>query len=108
MRINWPRMAPILVLATLMVAPAIGEPAEGIQVPVVPEEVPKNRQQQIETAAPEKAQVAPKKPRRVLIWNTPFMDKSPHKRWCIPFGTYAMEVLGAKTGAFEPVVSDDI
>jgi type 1 glutamine amidotransferase len=101
-------MAAILAPATLMVAPAIGQPGEAIRVPVVPEEVPKNRQQQIETAAPEKAQAVPKKPRRVLIWNTPFMDKSPHKRWCIPFGTYAMEVLGVKTGAFEPVVSDDV
>ncbi|MFQ5808614.1 MAG: ThuA domain-containing protein, partial [Armatimonadota bacterium] len=27
---------------------------------------------------------------------------------CIPFGTYATEVLGVKTGAFEPVVSDDV
>ncbi|NQU25081.1 MAG: hypothetical protein HQ567_27660 [Candidatus Nealsonbacteria bacterium] len=31
----------------------------------------------IREAAPEKARVRPEKPRRVLIWNTPYMDKSP-------------------------------
>lgn len=108
---NWPRgvvwTAGALALSVLAAMQAVAQPAERIQVPVVPEEVPEHRQRQIEAAAPAQAQVAPKEPRRVLIWNTPLMDKSPHKRWCIPFGTYAMEVLGVKTGAFEPVVSDD-
>lgn len=62
----------------------------------------------IEAAAPQKARVIPKKPRRVLIWNTPFMEQSPHKGYSIPQGEYAMRMLGEKTGAFEPVVSDDI
>jgi hypothetical protein len=62
----------------------------------------------IEAAIPQKARVVPKKPRRVLIWNTPFMDQSPHKGYTIPQGEYAMRMLGEKTGAFEPVVSDDV
>jgi type 1 glutamine amidotransferase len=62
----------------------------------------------IDAAVPQKARVAPKKPRRVLIWNTPFMETSPHKGYTIPQAEYAMRMLGEKTGAFEPVVSDDV
>lgn len=62
----------------------------------------------IEAAVPQKARMTPQKPRRVLIWNTPFMEESPHKGYCIPQGEYAMRMLGEKTGAFEPVVSDDL
>ena len=62
----------------------------------------------IEAAVPQKARVAPKQPRRVLIWNTPFMEQSPHKGYSIPQSEYAMRMLGEKTGAFEPVVSDDV
>ena len=62
----------------------------------------------IEAAVPQKARVAPKQARRVLIWNTPFMEQSPHKGYTIPQSEYAMRLLGEKTGAFEPVVSDDV
>jgi type 1 glutamine amidotransferase len=64
--------------------------------------------ERIEAAIPREARVAPKKPRRVLIWNTPFMDKCPHKGYCVPQAEHAMKLLGEKTGAFEPVVSDDV
>ena len=69
-----------------------------------------NKQQatRIAAAVPKKARVAPKKSRRVLIWNTPFMDKCPHKGYCVPQAEYAMKLLGEKTGAYEPVVSDDV
>ena len=36
------------------------------------------------------------------------MSKDPHKGYCIPYGTAAFAALGRKTGAFEPVVSDDL
>jgi type 1 glutamine amidotransferase len=62
----------------------------------------------IDAALPQKARVAPKQARRVLIWNTPFMEQSPHKGYSIPQSEYAMRLLGTKTGAFEPVVSDDV
>jgi type 1 glutamine amidotransferase len=52
--------------------------------------------------------MTPKKPRRVLIWNTPFMDKSPHKGYTIPQAEFAMKLMGERTGAYEPVVSDDV
>ena len=62
----------------------------------------------IDAAVPAEARVVPTRPRRVLIWNTPFMEKSPHKGYSIPQAEYAMRRLGEKTGAFEPVVSDDV
>jgi type 1 glutamine amidotransferase len=64
--------------------------------------------ERIRAAIPEKAPVAAKKHRRVLVWNTPFMEKSPHKGYCIPQAEYAMKLLGERTGAFEPVISDDV
>ncbi|MBP7936898.1 MAG: ThuA domain-containing protein [Phycisphaerae bacterium] len=73
-------------------------------------QVPSHQADLIRKAAPAKARVAPKRARTVLIWNTPpaFMDKDPHKGYCIPYGELAMKVLGEKTGAYKPVVSDDI
>jgi type 1 glutamine amidotransferase len=67
--------------------------------------------EQIRKAAKEiKARVAPKKARTVLIWNTPpyLMDKDPHKGYCIPYGEEAMKAIGEASGAFKPVVSDDL
>jgi type 1 glutamine amidotransferase len=57
-----------------------------------------------------KARVAPKKARTVLIWNTPphLMDKDPHKGYCIPYGEEALKAIGEASGAFKPVVSDDL
>jgi len=81
---------------------------ELVPVPLVPEQVDPRQQRDIQAAAPDEASVEPAEPRRVLILNTPFIEDSPHKGYCIPYGTYAMQVLGLKTGAFEPVVSDDV
>ncbi|MGZ8937757.1 MAG: family 16 glycoside hydrolase [Limisphaerales bacterium] len=74
------------------------------------EEIPENRKKQIENAAPAKAQVSPAQGRRLLVLITPphLMEKDPHKGYCIPFGAYAFQILGKKTGAYEPVVSDDL
>lgn len=36
------------------------------------------------------------------------MEKDPHKGYCIPYGAAAFAELGRKTGAYEPVVSDDL
>jgi type 1 glutamine amidotransferase len=75
-----------------------------------PEGIPRDREEQIRAAAPDKARVVPKQKRRVLIWSTPahLMDKDPHKGYCVPYGLCAMRILGEKTGAFEPVIHDDI
>lgn len=74
------------------------------------EEIPQHRKTQIEIAAPSKPQVAPTRARRVLISITPphLMEKDPHKGYCIPYGAYAFQVLGTKTAAYQPVVSDDL
>jgi len=71
-------------------------------------QVTEQQAERIRTAVPDRATVTPKKPRRVLIWNTPFMDKSPHKGYSIPQAEFAMTLLGRRTGAYEPVVSDDV
>jgi type 1 glutamine amidotransferase len=74
-------------------------------------EIPPHHAQEIRQAAQAiKARVAPKKPRTVLIWNTPphLMDKDPHKGYCIPYGEEAMKAIGQASGAFKPVASDDL
>lgn len=78
-------------------------------VPVA-DEIPAHRAKEIYDAAPAKARVVPKQPRRVLIWNTPahLMDKDPHKGYCIPYGSAALVAIGKKTGAYQPIVSDDL
>jgi len=74
------------------------------------QEIPRHRARQIQEAAPQKPQATPKQPRRVLIWITPphLMPKDPHKGYNIPYAACAMKTLGAKTGAFESVTSDDL
>ena len=74
------------------------------------EEIPQPRQKQIRGAAPEKPRVAATSPRKVLIFNTPehLYAKDPHKGYCVPYGSYAMQALGKKSGAFRPVVSSDL
>lgn len=71
-------------------------------------QVTNQQSERIKAAIPDTASVKPEKSRKVLIWNTPFMDKSPHKGYSIPQAEFAMKLLGEKTGAFEPVVSDNI
>ena len=89
----------VLACATLCLLPAAAR-----------SQIPAPQAEKIRKAAPEKPRVAPKKPRTLLIWNTPphLMDKDPHKGYCIPYGEAAMKVLGDKTGAFKPVVSGDV
>jgi type 1 glutamine amidotransferase len=74
------------------------------------DEIPAAQARQIYAAAPAQARVAPRQARRVLVWNTPahLMDKDPHKGYCIPYGTSAFQALGKKTGAYQPVVSDEL
>lgn len=73
-------------------------------------EIPPHQAARIHEAAPAQPRVPPQAHRTVLIWITPphLMEKDPHKGYCIPYGTHALQTLGSKTGAFEPVVSDDL
>ena len=97
-------MSNLILVALLHAICAAAEPA------VSPEGIPSHQERQIRAAAPDKARVAPARQRRVLIWSTPshLMDKDPHKGYCVPYGACAMRLLGEKTGAFEPVVGNDI
>jgi hypothetical protein len=83
---------------------AVAAPATALEA------IPEHRARQIREAVPEKPQVAPKQPRRVLVWVTPphLMEKDPHKRYNIPYAAEAIKMLGEKTGAFEPVVTGDL
>jgi type 1 glutamine amidotransferase len=74
-------------------------------------EVPLQQARQIRAAAEQvKPSAAPRKARTVLIWNTPphLMDRDPHKGYCIPYGEEAFRAIGEASGAFTPVVSDDL
>jgi len=66
--------------------------------PVSTEEVKK-----IESAAPQKARVAPKEARRLLV----FSRSWGYKHTAIPYGSTAVMMLAGKTGAFEAVVTYD-
>lgn len=60
--------------------------------------------QKIIDAMPSRATVAPKRPRKLLVFNLckGFVHSS------IPYGAKALEVMGKKTGAFEVVQSKDM
>ena len=58
----------------------------------------------IEAAAPRKAVVAPKKPRKLLV--TDVQMYSGHAT--IPHGNYLIELIGKYTGAFTPTFSNDL
>ncbi|HPM80472.1 MAG TPA: ThuA domain-containing protein [Candidatus Anammoximicrobium sp.] len=63
---------------------------------------PTERQvQQMVDAAPDSAPAKPAKPRHVLVWGHAWTHQ-PN-----PFAERAIEVLAAKTGAFQVVISDD-
>jgi len=108
---GWCWLITALAGGMLLAAAVAGEPAAtGPLAGASVEELPKHRQQEIAKAAPAKPRVQPKTPRKVLIWITPahLMDKDPHKGYCLPYGTCAMKALGEKSGAFEPVISNDL
>jgi|GEM_PF-634177 len=58
----------------------------------------------IVAAAPDKATAKPAKPRKLLVFS---LTRS-YRHASIPCGVKAIEAMGAKTGAFTTVVSDDI
>lgn len=94
----------------VLCAAALIAPTHAAEQRKSPEGIPAHQEQKIRAAVPDKPRVSPKKPRKVLIWNTPshLMDKDPHKGYCVPYGACAMRLLGEKTGAFTPVISEDL
>ncbi len=115
-----PIVAPIVVVVGVvtlpwafapMVSQAIG--LESAQQPAGAVDyfsIPKHQEERIRAAAPESPRVKPKQARRVLVFSTPnhLMEKDPHKGYCIPYGAAAFRILGEKSGAYQPVVSNDL
>jgi len=63
----------------------------------------------IEAASPAKAPVRVQAPRKMLVFSHTIMGGKPRQGHpSIPAAAYALEVMGKKTGAFEPVFSDDM
>jgi len=60
--------------------------------------------EKMKAAAPEGPQVAPQKARKVLVFSISWGFKHDS----IPYGRKVFEILGTKSGAYEPVISDDI
>jgi len=58
----------------------------------------------IKSAMPVQARVKPLQPRKLLIFSISWG----YKHSAIPYGRKAFEIMGRKTKAFEPVVSDDL
>jgi type 1 glutamine amidotransferase len=83
-------------------------PAQVIGPPTHPE-LTAEQKQQIEAALPAKAPARPKKARRILITNLAKRDQNVIRGHpSIPFGNYALEQMGKRTGAYEVVVSNDV
>lgn len=85
--------------------------AVGLAATTAPAQIPPHQAAPIRAAAKQiHPQVAPRKPRTVLIWNTPpsLMDNDPHKGYCIPYFEEALCAVGQESGAYRPVVSDDL
>jgi type 1 glutamine amidotransferase len=74
---------------------ALGLPAEA----VTSEEA-----RQIEAAAPARAPAVPARPRKLLV----FSFTKGYVHTAIPYGANALEIMGAKTGAYEVVHSTDM
>ena len=71
---------------------------------ILPAEISSDEIKKIESAIPKKATVAPKKARKLLVFNLANGYKHPS----IPYCARALELMGKKTGAFETVQSEDM
>lgn len=75
------------------------------------QELTPDQKQKIDRALPETAGAKPKQARRMLVSNLSMRDGKPVRGSSVatlPFGNYAIEQMGRRTGAYEAVFSDDI
>jgi type 1 glutamine amidotransferase len=80
-------------------------------IPAFNQELPSTQKQLVDTALPEHAPAKPKKSRRLLVTNLSMRDGKPFRGSsyeAIPAGNYALERMGALTGAYEVVFSSDL
>lgn len=79
------------------------------QAPQTPAPLTAEQKQQVDAALPAKAPAKPRKPRKLLVLNLAKVnDRIVRGHPAIPAGTYAIEQMGKKTGAYEAVVSNDL
>jgi uncharacterized protein len=75
------------------------------------QEPPPEQKQQVDAALPARAQARPKRPRRLLISTLSMRDGRPFRNssWAAnAVAAYAFAELGKRTGAYEPVFSNDV
>jgi uncharacterized protein len=75
------------------------------------QEISPEQKERVDAAVPQRASVKPKQPRRMLISNLSMRDGKPARGSSfatIPTCNYAFQQIGKRTGAYEPVFSDDI
>ena len=85
--------------------PAVGRAAEATSRPASARAViPAEQRRKIEEAIPEKAIVAPRKPRKLLIFDR---NVGYGGHGSIPYANRAFTLMGKRTGAFETVTSRD-
>ena len=75
------------------------------------QDLPPDQKQRVDAAVPQKAPARPKQPRRLLVSNLSMRDGKPWRGSSyatLPAGNYAVEQMGKRTGAYEPVFSNDI
>ena len=75
------------------------------------QELAPDQKDRVDAAVPRKASVTPTQPRRMLVSNLSIRDGKPVRgssAAAIPVGNYAIQRMGAVTGAYEAVFNDDI
>jgi type 1 glutamine amidotransferase len=88
--------AGVLFLVLMLAAPVYGQ-------------LTREEEGRIDDAIPSKAAAAPLKPRRLLVFNLHVRDGQVVKgHQSIPYGNYAIQQMGARTGAWETVISSDV
>ncbi len=68
------------------------------------QDVPADAVEKIRAAAPEKATAKPARPRKLLVYTA----CGGFRHGSIPYAARALEIMGAGTGAYQTVVSDDM
>jgi uncharacterized protein len=94
-----------MAIRNLMVSAALGA------VLLSGQDLTLEQKQLVDSALPAKAPVKPKKTRRMLITNLTMRDGKPAPSTSTairPIHNYAFDQMGKRTGAYEPVFSDDI
>jgi type 1 glutamine amidotransferase len=101
MRTNRRRLPAPLLVTCVVIA--------GVWANGAPGAIEQAEREKIEAAVPTRASVAARRPRRLLVCNLNVRDGNVVRGHpSIPCGNYALELMGAKTGAYETVVSNDV